>query len=398
MSYSCQVLDSVDSLDLSLWRQVCSDPTDLLMDVRFLRSVENSAPMEAVFRYLMFLDADNRPVACGCVSVFSLDVALFVHPVFASVIRFVRKLFSGYVRFKVVMCGLPVSTGESHLRVLEGVDAAELARTLDDELRRLAKEQRARLIVTKEFTDTESVWADSIIDCGYLRAPSVPMNTFDHPFSNMDEFEKTLRSHYRYKIRKSREKFEAADVQVERLTDPADIVPLYRDEVHAMYERLAETAEHRLEVLPRAFFIELAQNCFPHVVFTVLRQNATIVGFAWSLKCGTTYRNLFIGFNAEASKQSDAYFNLMLMDIDNGLRSGANIICLGQTADTFKSRLGCYPEPRTIYVRAFPQWMHWCMVRGARWIFSPFDADQERDLFRKEAVKTVQRGRSGIGT
>ena len=51
------------------------------------------------------------------------------------------------------------------------------------------------------------------------------------------------------------------------------------------------------------------------------------------------------------NRECDLYFNIMYDGLDCGLRSGASDICLGQTSYTFKSRLGCYQEPRVFFVK-----------------------------------------------
>lgn len=391
MSYACKIAKTVDEIDLAAWRQVCDDDEDAPMDVRYLRAVERSNPAGSEFEYLTFLDEQGDPIAAACVSQFTLDGAMFFGQSLASVVRLIRKVFPRYLNFRVIMCGMPVSIGASNIRVHAMADPDRLMRSLDQQLRRIAKEKGAWLIVAKEFTDAECAWADQLEEIGYLKAESLPMNTFEHSFSSLDEFLQALRSHYRYKIKRSQKKFAQAGITVERYTDPEEISRLYTEELHQLYIEIVNKAEHRLEILPREFFIELGRQLAPQIVLTLLRQGDEVVAFAWSLHRGTVYRNMFVGVDGEANDRSDAYFNLMLIDMDHALREGATKIYFGQTADTFKSRLGCFADPRSIYVQAVPGWLHWSMVRCQNWIFPPFDSPEQRELFKPVEVPEAVR-------
>ena len=46
----------------------------------------------------------------------------------------------------------------------------------------------------------------------------------------------------------------------------------------------------------------------------------------------------------------DLYFNLMYAEMDFAFTAGAETHVFGQTADDFKSRLGCHQERRYFYV------------------------------------------------
>lgn len=386
MTYTYTIADSVDDLDVAAWKAICDGHDDAIMDPGFLRAVERSSPQGSSVQYLTFFDDQATPVACTVVSQFTMDGALLMGGFLAALVRLIRVVFPKYLNFKVVMCGLPVSLGSSHFQYRESVDRERLMNSLAGRLHAIAKQARAWLIVAKEFNDDERELMSSMESHRYLQAPSLPMNVFERDFANLDEFMQALRSHYRYKINKSRKKFARAEVEVERFTDPEDICRIYTKDLHSLYVLIAENAEHRLEILSREFFHELAQQCSPNVILTVLRQQGTVIAFAWSLASGTSYRNMFVGIDAEANAKSDAYFNLMLEDMDHALQLGATKIYFGQTADSFKSRLGCYPDPRWIYVRIVPRWLHWCMARTARWVFPAAEPTEPRDLFKPAEV------------
>jgi hypothetical protein len=137
-----------------------------------------------------------------------------------------------------------------------------------------------------------------------------------------------------------------------------------------------------LEILPRAFFLELVARFGAQVSLTTVHQGERLVAFSWGLKTGRTYRNLFVGLDYSINEETDVYFNLMMHDLDFALRQQAEVLLIGQTADMFKSRLGCDSDARTIYVKCTARWLHWCMRMVARSLFPPFPRPPARDLFK----------------
>jgi hypothetical protein len=57
-------------------------------------------------------------------------------------------------------------------------------------------------------------------------------------------------------------------------------------------------------------------------------------------------------------------------------------LLVGQTSDVFKSRLGCQAEPRFVYIKAGPWWLHLAMRATADWLFPPFSPPPKRDLLK----------------
>lgn len=377
----CRIVETVDDLELADWHRVC-DPNDALMDPRLLGAVQASAPADNRFWYLTFYNASQEPIAAACVSQFVIDGAMFAKPWARRLLGCTRCIFPRYLKFRVLFCGLPLSTGCSHLRLAPDVDSAAVMTALDRELNKLRLQQRAWLVVAKEFDSDERDHADYLTRLGYLRVDSLPMNTFRHRYVSFDAFLADVRSHYRYKLNRSRKKFAKAGLTVEHLSDPDAILRLYTPQLHQLYVGVVSKAEHKLEILSHRFFVELVQRFGSQVSLTVVRREERIVAFGWGLKTGDIYRNLFVGIDYALNDESDVYFNLMMHDLDYGLRQGACPLLVGQTSDVFKSRLGCQAEPRFVYIKAAAWWLQWSIRATKEWFFPPFAPPPPRDLLK----------------
>ncbi len=313
MSYSVRWYASIHDVPRADWDRLRRGRPDPFMDPRFVAAVELGMAGAGTWWCLLVDDDQGRAVASACLSLYELDLAaLGLRPLQRSTAA-VRRLFPRFLKLPVVFCGLPVSAGQSHLCLAPEADAPAVLAEIDRALEELARRHRAPLIVLKEFSPDEERQLDGLISLGYVRGESPPMNEFPPRFRRFEDFVEALRSHYRYKLKRSQRKFARAGFRVEHLSG-IDALPHYTDEVHRLYEEVVQRAEVRLECLPRSFFQQLVRH-FPEAAqWTAVWRGDAIVAFAWGLACPDSYQNLFIGLDYRYNAEADLYFNLMAED------------------------------------------------------------------------------------
>jgi hypothetical protein len=359
-----------------------TDEADFYMDPRFIAAVEETVATARQFWSLLIYDGDNRPVGSANLCLYPLDAAVLCPPRPRQALRAIRRVWPGCLLMPILFCGLPFSGGQSHLRIAAGADVQEVLRQLDRAMTQLATDLQAAAIVCKEFTDHDLLHTDFLRQLGYVCGPSLPMNYFAPGFHDFDEFCAALRSHYRYKIRRSQRKFAGAGFRVAHFRG-AEALAYYTDEVHQLYVDVHDRAEAQLELLPADFFRQLAAQCGDVVRLTAVLQGDRIVAFAWGILFGSSYQNVFVGFDYQLNAEYDLYFNLMAHDLDQALRLGAREIQMGQTADVFKSRMGCHGQPRYVYAKG----TRWFTARPLRWthalLMPPPSPAPVRDLYHE---------------
>lgn len=397
MGYTFRVYDSIQKAPQEDWLSLRSGDGDLYMDPRFLRVVEESFEEPVRFWSVLIHDEQGRPAGSASLSLFPLDAALLCPPQPRRVLQAIRRVWRGCLHFPLLFCGLPVSAGQNHLRMAAGADRTEVLRQLDAALMQVAAEVPCVAVVCKEFTDAEQTEMDTLEMLGYVRGPSLPMNSFPARFESFDAFCAALRSHYRYKIHRSQRKFSGAGFRFEHFCGAA-AVPHYTDEVHRLYLAVWERAEVKVELLPAKFFRLLAQRCGEAVRFNAVYQGAQIVAFSWGLFLGDSYQNLFVGIDYSLNVEYDLYFNLMAHDLEHALGLGARDIQMGQTTDTFKSRLGCVSDARHVYAKG----ARWYSARPLRLthrlLMPPPPTAPVRGLFRNDAETREESSRGGAET
>jgi predicted N-acyltransferase len=234
------------------------------------------------------------------------------------------------------LCGSPVSTGESQLRIAPSADHAALLGQLDRLITRLACNQHTPFVVFKEFTPGEIIRTDALLKLGYLRADSLPMNQFPARYFDFEHFCASIRSRYRRHILRSRKKFQRTGLRVEHVRGNEGFDQLYTKDVHRLYLAVLSHAEIIFECLPSQCFRELAAQYAEDAAFTVFFQGERIVAFACGVFDQDNYRNIFCGFDYQLNEEVELYFNLLYEDLDFALRQNVRSISVGQTANEFK--------------------------------------------------------------
>ncbi|HEY7330718.1 MAG TPA: GNAT family N-acetyltransferase [Gemmataceae bacterium] len=353
------------------------------MDPRFLRTLEKSMGPEARFYNVVVRDAAGTPAAAAFLSLYSIDGILLAPPAWKTAVACLRRVWPSFLKFQVLFCGCPVSTGESHLRITTSADPQAVLHELDRLLMRVARTSSTQFIVFKEFGPDQSTQTDYLTALGYVRADSLPMNGFPPGFGSFDEVCASFRSRYRNQIQHSRKKFGRSGLRVVHLRGGKGVDAFYTEDVHRLYLAVLDRAQVKLECLPAEFFRELARQFSDDAAFTLVYQEERIVAFMCGIFHENAYLNLFCGFDYELNDATDLYFNLMCEDIDYALRQHAESIHVGQTANEFKSRIGCFLEPRCFYVKARLSALQRLVRAGSHLLFPPVPLSAPRNLFRE---------------
>jgi predicted N-acyltransferase len=216
------------------------------------------------------------------------------------------------------------------------------------------------------------------------------MNMFERKFSDFEQYLAALKAHYRQDIRRSKKKLEKTGpgFTLARITGGPELEQMYSEEVHKLYLAVVERAESKLEILPREFFLAMVREFRESISFTYIRSGEGIVGFNWALRSGQTYRFMFCGIDYKLNEDAELYFNLMYAELDNGLKADVAAIEVGQTADLFKARLGCFQIPLAFYVKATI--FQGLLRRSARFLFPARPPAPAYDIY-----KAAQSGSTG---
>jgi len=378
----CSVHEKISQCDADEWDEiVCATGSDILMSHRFVAAVEEAFEDQARFVHAVVRD-EGRAVGCASFCAFPIDLNLLADGFARRITEIMSARVPSILRTKVVFCGLPVSVGAKHLAIGPDARREHVLRAVHECAVSFARREHASYIVFKEFPPSDCPTMDNLRQLGYHRFSSPAMNTFGHRFSDFDSYVAALRSRYRQCVRKSLAKSRAADLRYERITDTGAILGVYGPSLHRLYEAVALSSAHRLELLPLKFFHALARRLPGQVGLTLVHVDGRVGAFNWNLFDGENYRLLFAGLDYDLNPSLDLYFNLMYAEMDLAFRAQAGAIVFGQTADDFKVRLGCSQESRFFYVAPAGRVASLILKAGGRFMLPEPPRPADHHVFR----------------
>jgi predicted N-acyltransferase len=244
-----------------------------------------------------------------------------------------------------------VSLGQSGIAFTPQCDVNAVLLLLDEIASRFADETSASLILFKEFEVHAAEKMNLLETRGYRRLETPAMNVFDPGFETFEAYSGALKSSYRIEVRHSLRKLARAGAQVRVIVKPSEILATYTPKLHRLYLDVVAKSPIKLEVLSIDFFLELVRQFPEDVELIVIEEGRRTIGTAWTLHIGRVYYCLYLGQDYSFDRKLDIYFNIIYATLGAGLKRRPDRIEFGQTADTFKARLGCRREKRFVFVR-----------------------------------------------
>jgi predicted N-acyltransferase len=220
-----------------------------------------------------------------------------------SVVDSIRKIFPRFLTMRVLMVGCGAGTGD--LGACDDNDEASVANVLQATLRTFAKQNKASLIVFKDFPANYRSTLDVLRSNGYARIPSMPMTRLSLQYENWDEYFRTLSKATRKDLRRKFRKAERAPtIEMEVVHN---ITP-FIDEIYLLYLAVHERSPLKFETLTKDYFRAIARRMPERARFFIWRQNDKIVAFSFCLVCGDAIYDECIGLDYSVALDLHLYF------------------------------------------------------------------------------------------
>lgn len=355
MTLTHQLYRCIDDVEAGVWEACIDEQTEIFARRDFLRAVERSM-RDTEFQHVVFRNPAGNPVAVASLCLYRIDGSLLAEGMARTVAQFVGRIARPLIHVPVVICGLPVSAGQSNLRMRPDADVGQVLRGLDAILYDWARRSRARAIVFKEFDEQECARLSPLEEYGYRRADSLPMNRTEAEFADFDAYLEQLKARRRYPIRKARQKFAGSGLSIIQKCGGDGAAQMFTSDVHELYLAVLDRAEVKFERLPVEFFQELARQCPENSWFTFVvdeqQQGRPVLAFAVSVFSRKSYHQMFVGVNYDRNADCDLYFNVFFHAIDAAFQRQTDEIHVGQSADEFKrQKFSCWHQPLSFYVK-----------------------------------------------
>lgn len=221
-----------------------------------------------------------------------------------SVVELIRKRFPRFLTMRVLMVGCAAGTGD--LGACDENNETWVANALRASLRTYARQNKASLVVLKDFPAKYRATLATFTSSNYARIPSMPMTRLAlHPFQDWDDYFRTLSKATRKDLRRKFRKAERAPKIDMEVVD--DITP-WVDEIHPLYLAVHERSPLKFETLTKNYFRALGRRMPDRAHFFIWRQNSRIVAFSFCLICDNAMYDECMGLDYSVALDLHLYF------------------------------------------------------------------------------------------
>jgi len=262
-----------------------------------------------------------------------------------TIVDLIRRKFPRFLTMRVLMIGC--AAGEGQLGVLDPQDETWLTQALPPILLSFAKQQRASLVVWKDFPATYRSSLSALKSNGYLRVPSMPMTRLRIDYKNFDEYLGQIGYVSRKSLRRKFRKTErAAKIEMEVVID----VTPWVEEIYPLYLQVHERSPMKFEVLTKEFFCAIGRTMPDRARFFVWRQSEKIIAFSLCLVSGNTIHDECLGLDYEVAFDLYLYFYTLRDVINWSMVQGLGYYSSGPLNYDPKLHLGHELAPLDLYV------------------------------------------------
>ena len=262
-----------------------------------------------------------------------------------SVVDVIRKIFPRFLTVRVLMVGCAAGTGD--LGACDEKDESWVAQALQANLRTYARQNKASLIVLKDFPANYRSALETFPSNNYARIPSMPMTRLALHYENWDEYFRTLSKATRKDLRRKFRKAERApkiDMEVVN-----DITP-HVDEIYPLYLQVHERSSMKFEQLTKDYFCKLGQMMPERVRFFIWRQKGKAIAFSCCLIHDGKIYDECLGLDYDVALDLHLYFYTLRDVLTWAMENGLEEYCSGPLNYDPKLHLGCELMPLDLYV------------------------------------------------
>jgi hypothetical protein len=314
-SFSISVVSRAELSGCPPWT---STFTDQRKDYRYYEILDDTLRADFEYRYFSIVDDNGHVRAIQPFFLVDQDILEGLGAERNYWILLVRRFYPRFLKLRALMVGC--SAGEAHLAATETLPVDIVAETLSRGIVKQARALNAQLIVLKEFPSRYREVLHCFVQCGFARAPSMPMTMLGIEYDSFDAYmAKALKSSTRRKLRKKLAATAGvSDISMSVTDDAASFV----DEIYPLYLQVFERSNMQFEKLTKAFFRELGQRMSDKVRFFAWRRGNVLVAFSLCMVQGDSLHAEYVGFDYAVALELHLYHYVVRDMINWGIGEG----------------------------------------------------------------------------
>jgi len=337
-----RIVNRDDLRDSATWRQAFQGKCK---DHRYYEMLEGTLANDFEYHYVVLEDSSGVVRATQPVFFARQNLVEGVPGKLRSIVDLVRKMSPRFLTMRVLMVGC--AAGEGQLGACAREDEPWVAKALHACLKTYARQNKASLIVLKDFSAAYRPILENFSLNGYARVPSMPMTRLSLKHASFDDYLATLgyitRKGLRRKFRKTER---AARIDMEVVSDIRPFV----DEIYPLYLQVHERSPMKFENLTKDYFRRLSEEMPDRARFFLWRQESKIIAFSCCLVHDGKIYDECLGLDYSVALDLHLYFYTLRDLLSWAMEQGLEEYCSGPLNYDPKLHLGCELMPLDLYV------------------------------------------------
>ena len=369
MKLKTRVTGKIEDIPQEEWDHVFPN---VLEGYNFFKSLDESKFEQFSFYYIMVYDGDVAVGAAPCFSLkYSLDTSM--SGALRRVFNFIKKSFPDFLSVKALACGVPMGQGCIGM----AGNGKDIIGAILKKMEEIARHEKAQLIAFKDFPYSYSNAFSILDDNGFFKVDSLPYAEMNITFKDFDGYLNMLSGASRYDLRR---KFKKVDSSVKIKMEIAD--KLDEDilvEMYELYVQIISKHEMTFEIVPMAFFRNMARNMPGETKFFLWRIEGKLAAFLFALRSGDIFIDYYLGLDYALAHKYHLFFikfrDVMKWCIENKIKKYE----IGVSGYEPKRRLGFDFVPLYIYAKHRSRLMNPIFKILAHFLkFENFDPDLKK--------------------
>jgi hypothetical protein len=203
------------------------------------------------------------------------------------------------------------------------------AKDIDEFENYIKKQKKGCIILNSE---------DSSLSPFLIKGETLPTCKLNILWNSFEDFVLSLRSHYRYRLKKALLK--AKGITIKELEDNNG----FDEKLYSLYEQVYEKSQYKLEKLGIDFFKLLPSSIY---VFYLLDKPAAFIQLANN---NGELSFVFGGIDYDLNHKYDLYMNMLAFILKYGIENKYSTVDMGQTAEDTKMKLGCQQHKKYMHI------------------------------------------------
>lgn len=311
----------------------------------FWEVLEASRLNDFCYKHALIYDESDSPVALASFYTLTTDIAIFSSGWLKDTLGFIRKVFPGFLNFRMLECGTPITMNRPFI-AKEGLNEGEILSCLEKTLSGIAKKQGAFVVVMRDIEPQSAHLEPHLKSLNYHVVASLPNTYLDVMWSTPDEYLSSIKSHYRRKILIHQKTNKNRGIHCELCDDFAELADTLCNQWLVVHENAKEFQRERLTPeFYKAFSAKLGSRSKVLLFY----RNEELVGHVLLLVDGETLRWLYVGRNE--SVKDNLYFYMCYKIVETAILLKAKRLELGLTTYEPKMNLGAKMLPVNIAIK-----------------------------------------------